>query len=113
LRYVLGTSAAAVHAAPLLLVDVESEQGVTGRSYVFCYRRSGARAVAAMLQDAAALVARETVAPVAIAARLEWRARPTPGNGSCGRPFSWRASSPRRKGRCVSGGSSLRGAPAA
>jgi len=43
MRYVLGTSAATVRAAPLLLVDVETEQGVVGRTYIFCYRRSGAR----------------------------------------------------------------------
>lgn len=73
LRFVLGTSAAALRAAPLLLVDVETEQGVTGRSYVFCYRRSGARAIATLLHDAAELVAGETVAPLAIAARLERR----------------------------------------
>jgi mandelate racemase len=73
LRFVLGTSAAAVRAAPLLLVDVETEQGVTGRSYVFCYRRSGSRAIATLLHDAAELVAGETVAPLAIAARLERR----------------------------------------
>jgi mandelate racemase len=73
LRFVLGTSAAAVRAAPLLLVDVETEQGVTGRSYVFCYRRSGARAIAAVLQDAAELVGGQAVAPLAIAAVLERR----------------------------------------
>ncbi|RPH61485.1 MAG: mandelate racemase [Burkholderiales bacterium] len=73
LRFVLGTSAAAVTAAPLLLVDVETEQGVTGRSWVFCYRRSGARAVAAVLQDAAELVAREAVMPAAVASLLERR----------------------------------------
>ena len=43
LRYVLGTSAATVRAAPLLLVDVETGQGIVGRSYAFCYRGSGAR----------------------------------------------------------------------
>ena len=32
MRYVLGTSAATVRAAPLLLVDVETEQGITGRT---------------------------------------------------------------------------------
>ena len=53
LRFVLGTSAAAVRAAPLLLVDVETEQGVVGRTYIFCYRRSGARSVAQVLQEAA------------------------------------------------------------
>ncbi len=73
LRYVLGTSAATVNAAPLLLVDVLTEQGVTGRSYVFCYRRSGAKAIAAVLQEAADLVQGETIAPLAIAARLERR----------------------------------------
>ena len=73
LRYVLGTSAAAVRAAPLLLADVETEQGVTGRAYVFCYRRSGARAIATVLQDAAELVAGHAVAPIAIAALLERR----------------------------------------
>ena len=52
LRCVLGTSAATVREAPLLLVDVETEQGVVGRSYVFCYRDSGARAIAAVLQEA-------------------------------------------------------------
>jgi mandelate racemase len=71
LRYVLGTSAAAVRAAPLLLVDVETEQGITGRAYVFCYRRSGARAIASVLDEAAGLVAGATLAPLAIAARLE------------------------------------------
>ena len=65
LRYVLGTSAATVRAAPLLLVDVETEQGIVGRAYVFCYRRSGARAIAAVLHEAAELVAGEAVAPLA------------------------------------------------
>ena len=73
LRYVLGTSAGAVRAAPLLLVDVETEQGVTGRAYMFCYRRSGARAIASVLQDAAELIAGAAVAPLAIAALLERR----------------------------------------
>jgi mandelate racemase len=73
LRYVLGTSAATVKAAPLLLVDVLTEQGVTGRAYVFCYRRSGARTIAAILEDAAELVRGEAIAPVAMAAKLQRR----------------------------------------
>ena len=73
LRYVLGTSAATVRAAPLLLVDVETEQGITGRSYVFAYRRSGARAIAGVLQEAAGLIDGAAVAPLAIAALLERR----------------------------------------
>ena len=71
LRYVLGTSAATVRAAPLLLLDVETEEGVTGRSYVFCYRRSGARAIATVLHEMAGLLEGEPLAPLPIAARLE------------------------------------------
>jgi mandelate racemase len=73
LRYVLGTSADTVRAAPLLLVEVLTEQGVTGRSYVFCYRRSGARSIALLLEDAADLVRGDSVAPLAIAAKLQRR----------------------------------------
>ena len=73
MRYVLGTSAATVRAAPLLLVDVETEQGVVGRRYVFCYRRSGARSIAQVLQEAAELVSGEAVAPAAMAATLQRR----------------------------------------
>jgi len=73
LRYVLGTSAAAVRAAPLLLVDVETEQGVVGRTYIFCYRRSGARSIAQVLEEAAELVRGETIAPLAMAAMLQRR----------------------------------------
>ena len=73
LRYVLGTSAATVRAAPLLLVDVETEEGVVGRTYIFCYRRSGARSIAHVLQEAAALAAGEAIAPAAMAATLQRR----------------------------------------
>lgn len=73
LRYVLGTSAATVRAAPLLLVEALTEQGVVGRSYVFCYRRSGAKAIAAVLEEAAEIVRGDTVAPLAIAAKLQRR----------------------------------------
>jgi len=73
LRYVLGTSAATVKAAPLLLVDVLTEEGVTGRSYVFCYRRSGAKPIAAIVEDAAEIVRGERIAPAAFAAKLQRR----------------------------------------
>jgi mandelate racemase len=73
LRYVLGTSAATVKAAPLLLVDVHTEQGITGRSYVFCYRRSGAKPIAAAVEDAAEIVKGERIAPVALATKLQRR----------------------------------------
>jgi mandelate racemase len=73
LRYVLGTSAATVRAAPLLLVEVLTEEGVSGRSYVFGYRRSGAKAIALVLEEAAQIVQGERIAPLAMAATLERR----------------------------------------
>src|SRR6516164_4205412 len=73
MTYALGTSADAVRRAPLLLIDLETEDGVTGRSYVFCYRPSGPRAVDALLRDAVSLVKGESVAPLEIRAKLERR----------------------------------------
>ena len=73
MRYVLGTSAATIRAAPLLLVDVETEQGIVGRTYIFCYRRSGARSIAQVVEDAAELVRGEAIAPLSMAATLQRR----------------------------------------
>ena len=37
MRRPLLTSVGSVSAAPLVLIDVETDEGVTGRSYLFCY----------------------------------------------------------------------------
>src|SRR3954470_2939055 len=47
----LGTSAAAVPNAPLLLVDLQTEEGVIGRSCLFCYLRAAAPGIAEMLGE--------------------------------------------------------------
>ena len=73
LRYVLGTSAATVRAAPLLLVEVMTEEGVSGHSYVFGYRHSGVRSIAYVLDDIAALASGQVIAPLALGAMLERR----------------------------------------
>jgi len=51
MRHVLGTSRAAVRAAPLMLIDVETEEGVTGRAYLFCYVPAAAAGIASLLAD--------------------------------------------------------------
>src|ERR1700689_2432663 len=33
----LGTSAQTMRTAPLLLIDLETEEGITGHAYLFCY----------------------------------------------------------------------------
>jgi mandelate racemase len=73
MRFALGTSAATVREAPLLLIDVLTEEGITGRSYLFCYRPSGSVAIAAVLREAVGLIAGDRVAPLTIAAKLERR----------------------------------------
>src|SRR5258708_11761756 len=70
MTYPLGTSAATVRRAPLLLIDLETEEGVTGCTYLFCYRPSVPRAIDELLRDAAALVKSETAPPLDIAAKL-------------------------------------------
>ncbi|WP_046866408.1 enolase C-terminal domain-like protein [Microvirga massiliensis] len=70
MTFALGTSADVIRLAPLLLIDLETEEGVTGRAYLFCYRRSGARAIIEVLQDAFALVKGQRAAPLEIAALL-------------------------------------------
>jgi mandelate racemase len=73
MRIALGTSAATIREAPLLLIDLATEEGITGRAYLFCYRPSGSVAVTAVLHEAVRLIAGERVSPVEIAAKLERR----------------------------------------
>ncbi|HET7402920.1 MAG TPA: hypothetical protein VFJ62_14095, partial [Usitatibacter sp.] len=64
MRHVLGTSQAAVRAAPLLLIDLETEEGITGHAYLFCYVRAAAAAMAAMVAEIERRVQGDRVAPV-------------------------------------------------
>ncbi len=63
LTFALGTSAAIVRTVPLLLVDVRTDEGVTGRSYIFCYTGSGAKAVAGHLAEAVERIRGRKVQP--------------------------------------------------
>jgi mandelate racemase len=70
MKFALGTSAARVTEAPLLLIDLETEEGVTGRTYLFCYRPSGAHAIALLVEDAALLIKGQQARPADIASKL-------------------------------------------
>ena len=69
----LGTSAATIRSAPLLLVDVETDQGVTGRAYLFCYLAAAAPAIAHLLAEAQRVVQGDAIAPLQIQAKLARR----------------------------------------
>lgn len=73
MNYVLGTSATAVRAAPLLLIDVETEEGITGRAYLFCYVRAAAPAIAAILAEVQRVIAGDALVPQDLWAKLAKR----------------------------------------
>ncbi len=75
MRYVLGTSAAAIRTAPLLLIDVETEDGITGRTYLFCYLRAAAPAIASLLGEVERATRGERIDPPALWALLSKRFR--------------------------------------
>jgi mandelate racemase len=73
MKFPLSTSVATVRSAPLLLIDLETEEGITGRTYLFCYRPSVPRAIDVVLRDAVSVVKGEPVAPLDIGAKLARR----------------------------------------
>ncbi len=59
----LATRVVTIEQAALLLIDLYTEQGVTGRSYLFGYSPSACGHLAALLRDIVAMTAGERVAP--------------------------------------------------
>jgi mandelate racemase len=70
MTYVLGTSRGTISAAPLLLIDLETEEGVTGRAYLFCYLRAAAPAIAGMLAEVERTVQGDRLAPAELWQKL-------------------------------------------
>src|SRR5438067_13007339 len=79
MRRPLGTSGGTIAYAPLVLVDLQTAEGVPGRAYVFAYSDLGARALPPLIAGIAEMVRGDAVAPVAVAeervARLPLRGR--------------------------------------
>lgn len=71
----LGTSAGTIRSAPLLLIDVDTEEGVIGHSYLFCYLPAAAPAIAGMLAEIERGVKGERVAPAELWEKLARRFR--------------------------------------
>jgi mandelate racemase len=69
------TAAGAVTSAPLVLLDLRTEEGVTGRAYVFTYTPAALGPTAAMLRNLAPLVVGQSVAPAALSRMLAARFR--------------------------------------
>jgi mandelate racemase len=73
MRRPLGTSAMRITEAPLVLLDLQTEEGITGRAYLFCYLESAGRAAITLTRDASAVLAGTVAAPAAARQALEAR----------------------------------------
>jgi mandelate racemase len=73
LNFVLGTSQAALRQVPLVLIDVETEEGVTGRGYVFGYLRASAPGIKAIVREIETLTKGERADPDAMGAKIKRR----------------------------------------
>ena len=70
MKRALGTSARRMDTAPLVLIDLETEEGVTGRAYVFCYLPAATAGIESIVRDAASHVTGDRVNPVDLNAKL-------------------------------------------
>src|SRR6185295_7175681 len=73
MRYALGTSRGTITKAPLLLIDLETDEGITGRSYLWSYFPAAMAAIAKMLEEVERVLKGETVAPLELWSKLAER----------------------------------------
>lgn len=73
LTFVLGTSQQALRSVPLVLIDLETEEGVTGRAYLFGYLKASAPGIAAIVREIEALTKGERADPDALGAKIARR----------------------------------------
>ena len=73
MTYALGTSRGVITKAPLLLIDLETEEGVTGRSYLWCYFPAAMPAIAKILEEVARVVEGKRLAPADLWSKLAER----------------------------------------
>ena len=69
----LATSIATVSVAPLLLLDLETDAGITGRSYLFAIGRHNLAAIAKLVEAMAEMVKGDEVAPFDLERKLRAR----------------------------------------
>jgi mandelate racemase len=80
----LQTAVGVIPSTPLALIDLVSEEGVTGTTYVFCYSRAGLAAVTAALRELGPALAGVDLAPVPLWSELRARFRLLGTSGAIG-----------------------------
>ena len=73
MTYALGTSRGRITKAPLLLIDVETAEGVTGRAYLWSYFPRAMVAIASILQEVEERTKGERIVPAELWSKLAER----------------------------------------
>ena len=73
MSFVLGTSRGRITKAPLLLIDVETAEGITGRSYLWSYFPRAMTAIASILREVEERTKGDPVAPAELWSKLTER----------------------------------------
>ncbi len=71
----LATASGLIGFAPLVLLDLETEQGITGHSYVFAVTPMASKPTASLVQEMLAVVKGDSVAPFNLEQKLQKRFR--------------------------------------
>src|ERR1700759_3289252 len=73
MTFVLGTSKGRITKAPLLLIDVETAEGITGRAYLWSYFPRAMVAIASLLKEVEDQTRGERVVPAELSRKLAER----------------------------------------
>lgn len=71
LKRPLTTSGGAVNTAPFVLLDLRTDEGLTGASYLFCYTTAVLQPLVQLLQNLESMVVGATVAPLQLESKLQ------------------------------------------
>jgi mandelate racemase len=69
----LASAGGAMSLAPLVLVDLETEQGITGRAYLFAFAQWALKPLVGCLEGAGDMIKGDSLAPVELDAKLRKR----------------------------------------
>lgn len=84
MRLPLATSGGTITVAPLALIDLETEEGVTGTTYLFCYTPLALKPVVQMIGNLAAGLKGDAVAPLELDQKLQRQFRLLGAKGVAG-----------------------------
>ena len=84
MRLPLQTSGGTIRIAPLALIDLLTEEGVTGSAYLFCYTPLVLKPVTVLLANLAALIQGDPVTPLELGQKLQRQFRLLGAKGEAG-----------------------------